>query len=161
MACLSRKWRVCKTGLVTTKLVCFPLFDAVVDSAGSQARTDGCQVAASVTVDVLYVVLMGCKQWLQSEGTQSGDQVQGFTSAIRSLDGHLTAQLNAGACLTHLLILVGLVADCDVTGLQSHINPLSEIKYCPCSPPIETNTTPGDCLLCMLQKGPVYLKNKK
>ncbi len=125
-------------------------------NAGSQARTDGCQVAASVTVDALYVVLMGCKQWLQLKGTHAGHQVQGFASAIRSLDRHLTAQLNAGACLTHLLILVRLVADCDVTGLQSHINPLSEVEYCPYSPPIEKNTTP-----CMLQKGLVYLKNMK
>ena len=105
---------------MTTKLACLSSFfcDEIVDNAGSQACTDGCQVAASVTVDALYVAMMGCKQWLQLEGRQAGHQVHGFTSAIRSLDGHLTAQLNAGACLTHLLIQIKLIADCDVTGLQ-------------------------------------------
>lgn len=53
---------------------------------------------------MLCVVLMGCTQWQQLEGPQTGDQVHGFTSAIRSLDGRLTAQLNAAACLIHLLI---------------------------------------------------------
>jgi len=122
-------------------------------SAGSQARTDGCQVAAAVTVDALYVAMMGCKQCRQLEGTQTGHQVQGFTSAIRSLSGHLTAQLNASACLTHLLIQVKLIADRDVTGSQSHINSVSETEYCPCSPPFEKSNMHGSCLWCMLQKG--------
>ncbi len=93
-------------------------------------------MAASVTVDALYVAMMGCKHWLQLEGTQAGHQVHGFTSAIRSLDGHLTAQLNASACLTQLLVQVKLITDCDVTGFQSHIIYLSKIEDCSCSPSI-------------------------
>ena len=108
---------------MTSKLACLPpLVTNLLVSAGSLARTDGCQVAASETVDAVYVAMMGCKQWRQLEGPQIGDQVHGFTSAIRSLDGRLTAQLNAGACLIHLLIGVQLVAGCFVTGLQSHVS---------------------------------------
>lgn len=136
-------------------IACVSFSKNLLVCAGSQACTDGCQLAASVTVDALYVVMMDCKQWRQLDGIQPHDQVQGFTLAIRSLDGHLTAQLNASACLTHLLTQVKVVADCDVKSFQSHINFRSEIDYCPCSIFVRKNDTHGSCLSCILQKGRV------
>lgn len=108
-------------------------------------------------MDAVYIAMMGCKQWRQLEGPQTGNQVHGFTSAVRSLDGRLTAQLNAGACLIHLLIGVQLVARCFVTGLQSHVSSVLEIECCPCAPPFEKSDTHSSCLLCMLHKGLVQL----
>jgi len=118
--------------------VCLPPFlMKLLVCAGSQAHTDGCQVAASVTVDALYVAMMDSKQCRHLlEGTQTGDRMQGLTSAIRSLDGHLTAQLNASACLAHMLTQVRFIANCNVTGSHSHIS-LTKIEYCPCSPPLK------------------------
>ena len=86
----------------------------VLHHAGYQASA--CPEAAAVTVDALHAALVHeelCKHLLlgtrQVEEGHSAPGLQpGFATAIRSLQGNLTAQLTAGACWARLCLQVKL-----------------------------------------------------
>jgi len=83
-------------------------WDGMCD-AGYQAST--CPEAAAATVDALHAalvheelckhLLLGTHQVEKGHGTQLG-----FATAIRSLQGNLTAQLTAGACWNRMYLQV-------------------------------------------------------
>lgn len=78
---------------------------------GCQAST--CPEAAAVTVDALHAAMVHeelCKHLLLgTHEVDKGHGVQlGFATAIRSLQGNLTAQLTAGACWARLYSQVKL-----------------------------------------------------